>query len=63
MTEIENRTIEILARRLAQAEANHAYTAALLEAAQERERLLEREREELRQRLAALEGSAGGLKQ
>lgn len=62
----ERRTIEILANKLAQAEANHAYASALLEAAQQREQLLEREREELRQqverleaRLRELEGRAG----
>ncbi len=49
------RTIQILAQKLAQAETNHAYTAALLEAAQQREQLLEREREELRQQVGRLE--------
>ena len=59
-------TIQILAQKLAQAETNHAYAVALLEAAQQREQLLEREREELRQqvgrleaRLRELEGRAG----
>jgi len=51
----ESRTIEILANKLAQAEANHAYVSALLEAAQQREQLLEREREELRQQVERLE--------
>ncbi len=47
----KERTIQILA----QAEINHAYTVALLEAAQQREQLLEREREELRQQVGQLE--------
>lgn len=49
------RTIQILSQKLAQAEANHAYAVALYEESQERERLLEKERAELRERLAELE--------
>lgn len=60
-TETTSRTVEILAQKLAQESANHAYASALLAAAQQRERLLEREREELRQRVAALEARLGEL--
>lgn len=52
----ESRTIEILAQKLAQAEANHAYVSALLEVAQQRER------EELRQLEARVRELEGGPK-
>ncbi|MCX7741063.1 MAG: hypothetical protein N2047_08580 [Meiothermus sp.] len=41
------RTIQILAQKLAQAETNHAYLTALLEAAQGREEALRKQLEEL----------------
>lgn len=43
----ENRTIEILANKLAQAETNHAYAVALLEAALEREKALQEKLKDL----------------
>lgn len=43
----KERTIQILGQKLAQAEINHAYTVALLEAALEREKALQKKLEEL----------------
>lgn len=43
----KERTIQILSQKLAQAETNHAYTVALLEAALEREKALQKRVEEL----------------
>ncbi|ADH63807.1 hypothetical protein Mesil_1932 [Allomeiothermus silvanus DSM 9946] len=45
--EINERIIQVLAQRLAQAEANLAQAIALLEAAQERERVLQKRLDEL----------------
>ncbi|MDW8424995.1 MAG: hypothetical protein RMK51_03610 [Meiothermus sp.] len=47
----KERTIQILGQKLAQAEINHAYTAALLEAALEREKALQKRVEELEAKL------------
>lgn len=43
----KERTIQILGQKLAQAETNHAYTVALLEAALEREKALQEKLKEL----------------
>lgn len=42
----KERTIQLLAQKLAQAETNHAYIVALLEASQEREQVLQKRLEE-----------------
>lgn len=43
----KDRTIQLLTQKLAQAETNHAYAIALLEAALEREQALQKRLKEL----------------